>query len=483
MKYQFLDGDLAKHRTLCLVTSLKVAKRVTRALGVSPILARASQDFKDVGSSTLCVNLDGPVARILIIGGADDAMDEGGFAKLSNAVAQDLLKLPINQASIALEHVRVAGRSSAWKAATVMQACSHSGYRFGRHKSQTTSIPTLARIRMHNASRGSASIKQAIRAANALDQGMALAKDLGNEPPNICNPNYILREARKLAKDPRVSVTDLNEKKMGELGMGAFLAVSQGSDCPGHMIVIKYNGGTRGDAPVVLVGKGITFDTGGISLKPPAAMDEMKFDMCGAASVIGATKAAIEAKLKLNLVTIVAAAENMPSGNATRPGDIVTSMSGQTIEILNTDAEGRLVLCDALAYAQKLAPKAIIDVATLTGACIVALGSHASAMYSNDDALAADLERAADESGDKIWRMPLWPEYHAPLKSNFADMANVGGREAGSVVAACFLEKFVKDTPWSHLDVAGSAFHSGARKGSSGRPVPLLFRYLADQAG
>jgi len=274
MKYQFLDGDLAKHRTLCLVTSLKVAKRVTRALGVSPILARASQDFKDVGSSTLCVNLDGPVARILIIGGADDAMDEGGFAKLSNAVAQDLLKLPINQASIALEHVRVAGRSSAWKAATVMQACSHSGYRFGRHKSQTTSIPTLARIRMHNASRGSASIKQAIRAANALDQGMALAKDLGNEPPNICNPNYILREARKLAKDPRVSVTDLNEKKMGELGMGAFLAVSQGSDCPGHMIVIKYNGGTRGDAPVVLVGKGITFDTGGISLKPPAAMDE-----------------------------------------------------------------------------------------------------------------------------------------------------------------------------------------------------------------
>jgi len=212
-------------------------------------------------------------------------------------------------------------------------------------------------------------------------------------------------------------------------------------------------------------------------------MDEMKFDMCGAASVIGATKAAIEAKLKLNLVTIVAAAENMPSGNATRPGDIVTSMSGQTIEILNTDAEGRLVLCDALAYAQKLAPKAIIDVATLTGACIVALGSHASAMYSNDDALAADLEHAADESGDKIWRMPLWPEYHAPLKSNFADMANVGGREAGSVVAACFLEKFVKDTPWSHLDVAGSAFHSGARKGSSGRPVPLLFRYLADQAG
>jgi leucyl aminopeptidase len=247
------------------------------------------------------------------------------------------------------------------------------------------------------------------------------------------------------------------------------------------MIVIRYNGGKSKEAPIVLIGKGITFDTGGISLKSPAAMDEMKFDMCGAASVIGATAAAIEANLKVNLITIVAAAENMPSGKATRPGDIVKSYSGKTIEILNTDAEGRLVLCDAITYAKSFKPRAIIDVATLTGACIVALGSHASALYSNNENLADSLEKAATESGDKAWRMPLWDEYQANLRSNFADMANVGGREAGSVVAACFLSRFADNENWAHLDVAGSAFHSGPRKGSSGRPVPLLFKYLQDQ--
>ena len=263
--------------------------------------------------------------------------------------------------------------------------------------------------------------------------------------------------------------------------MGAFLAVSKGSEAPGQMITIRYNGAKENQEQVILFGKGISFDKGGISLKPPPAMDEMKFDMCGAASVIGATMAAIEAKLKINLITIVAAAENMPSGRATRPGDIVKSYSGKTIEILNTDAEGRLVLCDAIAYAKSFKPKAIVDVATLTGACIVALGSHASALYSNDDQLASSLETAANESGDKVWRMPLWEEYQGNLKSNFADMANVGGREAGSVVAACFLSRFADNEKWAHLDIAGSAFHSGPRKGSTGRPVPLLFKYLQSQ--
>lgn len=482
MKYQFIDGELHQHRTPCLVTSVKVAKRVSRALVVTPIFSRAMQDFKDVGGNALCINLDGPVARILVVGGGDSNLGQDEFRKLSELIAQNLAKLPVSQACIAVDHIRVKGQSAQWKATTLMLACSQSVYRFNRHKSRAPSTPQITRIRLHSAGQHDLAIKRAIRSGNALDKGLALAKDLGNEPPNICNPNYLLREARKLSKDPRVTVSDLNEKKMRELGMGAFLAVSQGSSTPGHMIVIKYNGGKRGAAPVALIGKGITFDTGGISLKAPAAMDEMKFDMCGAASVLGATKAAIEAGLKLNLVTIVAAAENMPSGNATRPGDIVKSYSGQTVEILNTDAEGRLVLCDAISYAQTLAPRAMIDVATLTGACIVALGSHASAMYANDDKLADELAQAAQHSGDKIWRMPLWREYHAPLKSNFADMANVGGREAGSVVAACFLQKFVNDTPWSHLDVAGSAFHSGANKGSSGRPVPLLFSYLADQA-
>ena len=265
--------------------------------------------------------------------------------------------------------------------------------------------------------------------------------------------------------------------------MGAFLSVAKGSDQEGKLIVMEYKGGKANEKPQVLVGKGITFDTGGISLKPGPAMDEMKFDMCGAAAVIGATKAAVEAKLPINLITVVAAAENMPSGNATRPADIVTSSSGQTIEILNTDAEGRLVLCDALTHVQKFKPKAIVDVATLTGACIVALGSHASAVYANDEALAEALLSAGESTGDRAWRMPLWDEYQSALNSNFADMANVGGRNAGSVTAACFLQRFVNDVPWAHMDVAGSAFQGGAQKGSTGRPVPLLFDYLIAQSG
>jgi leucyl aminopeptidase len=268
--------------------------------------------------------------------------------------------------------------------------------------------------------------------------------------------------------------------------MGAFLAVSQGSDTPGRMIIVKYTGAKRTDPPLMLVGKGITFDTGGISLKPPSAMDEMKFDMCGAATVLGATRAAAEARLPINLITIVAAAENMPSGKATRPGDIVTTHSGKTVEILNTDAEGRLVLCDALSYARRFKPRVVIDVATLTGAVIVALGSHASAVYSKHDDLAEALVAAGEYTGDRAWRMPLWDEYQAGLKSNFADIPNIGGGGGGgggSITAACFLSRFTDDMCWAHMDVAGSAFHGGAQKGATGRPVALLFRYLAQQAG
>jgi leucyl aminopeptidase len=270
---------------------------------------------------------------------------------------------------------------------------------------------------------------------------------------------------------------------MTKLGMGAFMSVTRGSDTPGKLIVVEYKGGPAKAAPIVLVGKGITFDTGGISLKPAPAMDEMKFDMCGAAAVLGVTRAAIDAGLKLNLVTLLAAAENMPSGKASRPGDIVRSMSGQTVEILNTDAEGRLVLCDALTYAERYKPKAVIDVATLTGACIIALGNHASAVFSNDDTLAHALLDAGKATWDRAWHMPLWDDYQSQLKSNFADMANVGGREAGAVTAACFLSRFAGKFPWAHLDIAGSAFLGGANKGATGRPVPLLFQYLLDNAG
>jgi leucyl aminopeptidase len=376
----------------------------------------------------------------------------------------------------------VKGKNAEWKASTLMQALSHAGYQFRHHKSKPKPLHQLTRIKIHSTDADSKAVRAAVKMGNALDAGLQLAKDLGNEPPNVCHPNYLLAQARKLGRAAKVKVSQLDEKKMTELGMGAFMAVSQGSDQPGRMIIIQYSGGKKNDAPVALIGKGITFDTGGISLKPPPGMDEMKFDMCGAASVLGTTKAVIEAGLPINLLTIVAAAENMPSGCATRPGDIVKTRSGQTVEILNTDAEGRLVLCDALTHALTFKPKAIVDVATLTGACVVALGSHASGLYSNDDALADALLAAGEQSNDRNWRMPLWDEYQTALNSNFADMANVGGREAGSVTAACFLSRFVEGTSWAHLDVAGSAFHGGARKGASGRPVPMLFNYLQNQA-
>ena len=481
MKYSTVVGNIQKLRTPCLITDLKTAKRVARALGEQQQFSRNTKDFEDSSGNSQCVHLDGAVARILVLGGLDNP-SAAIFTKVANLAAQEAVKLPIGQAVIALGDTRIKGKNAEWKASTLMQACSHAGYQFRHHKSKPKPLYQLTRIKIHASEADSKTVRSAVKMGNALDAGMQLAKDLGNEPPNVCHPNYLLAQARKLGRSAKVRVSQLDEKKMTELGMGAFMAVSKGSDQPGRMIIIQYSGGKKSDAPIALVGKGITFDTGGISLKPPPGMDEMKFDMCGAASVLGVTKAVIEAGLSINLLTIVAAAENMPSGRATRPGDIVKSRSGQTVEILNTDAEGRLVLCDALTHALTFKPKAIVDVATLTGACIVALGSHASALYSNNDDLADALLNAGEHSNDRSWRMPLWDDYQAALNSNFADMANVGGREAGSVTAACFLSRFVDGVSWAHLDVAGSAFHGGARKGASGRPVPMLFNYLQNQA-
>ncbi|MEM7079473.1 MAG: leucyl aminopeptidase [Pseudomonadota bacterium] len=478
MKYSLTDINLSELRTPCLACSFKDAKRVARSLGHTALFNRAVEDFADQPEKSTIVHLPGNIARLLVVGGSDSSINQDRYRKIVSHLAGVLVAQPVKQATVALEQPRVKGADAAWKQQMIMQALSLAAYRYSVHKSGPNKPPSLNTVRLVAKGRGPTA-----RLGNALDAGLKLARDLGNEPPNICNPNYLLKEARKLGRDAKVKVSNLDEKKMTALGMGAFMSVSKGSDAPGQMIIIEYNGGKKGAAPYALVGKGITFDTGGISLKPPAAMDEMKFDMCGAATVLGATKAVIEAGLPINLITVVAAAENMPSGRATRPGDIVTSSSGQTIEILNTDAEGRLVLCDALTHVQKYKPDVIIDVATLTGACIVALGSVASAVYANDDGLARDLEQAGQSSGDKAWRMPLWDEYQGQLRSNFADMANVGGREAGSVTAACFLARFIKDTKWAHMDVAGSAFHGGARKGASGRPVPLLFKYLCQAAG
>ena len=322
-----------------------------------------------------------------------------------------------------------------------------------------------------------------LRLIEAIELGQNYARDLGNRPGNICFPEYLADQAQALADEfpDLIKVTVLDEQQMADLGMGAFLAVSKGSDRPGRIISIEYQA-ERSEAPVVLVGKGITFDTGGISLKPGAGMDEMKYDMCGAASVLGTMRALCQAKLPIHVVGTIAAAENMPSGGATRPGDIVTTMSGQTVEILNTDAEGRLVLCDTLTYVKRFNPAIVIDIATLTGACVVALGSVLTGMFTPDDELAQELESAGKTAFDRVWRMPVIDDYQEQLDSPFADIANIGGPKAGSVTAACFLQRFTRDYRWAHLDVAGSAWNSGANKGATGRPVPLLMQLIANRA-
>lgn len=330
-----------------------------------------------------------------------------------------------------------------------------------------------------------AEAKTALDTALAIADGITVTRNLANLPGNICTPAYLAREARKLSKLSRkISVKALEESTLKRLNMGAFLSVSQGSANPGKLVCIEYkNAPKRGQAPVALVGKGITFDTGGISIKPSATMDEMKFDMSGAASVVGALTACAKLKLPLNVIGILACAENMPGGKASKPGDIVTTMSGQTVEILNTDAEGRLVLCDALTYVQKrYKPDCIVDVATLTGACVVALGQEASGLMSNHQPLAQTLLKAGENAGDRAWQLPMWEDYQPQLHSNFADMANIGGRWAGTITAACFLSRFTEDCHWAHLDVAGTAWKTGAAKGSTGRPVPLLVEFLLERA-
>ncbi|MGB5336546.1 MAG: leucyl aminopeptidase, partial [Woeseiaceae bacterium] len=358
-------------------------------------------------------------------------------------------------------------------------------YRFDRMKSgRKRPASPLSSVGFSIANRGDAtSVMRGAEHGDAFSVGASLAKDLGNLPANVCTPSYLARTAKKLAVgNGKLTTKVLNETEMKRLGMGSLLSVSAGSDEPAKLIVMQYKGAGR-DKPVVLVGKGVTFDTGGISLKPGPAMDEMKYDMCGAASVIGTMATVAQLALPINLTVVVPTVENMPSGRATKPGDIVTSMSGQTIEVLNTDAEGRLILCDALTYSRRFKPAAIIDVATLTGACVVALGAHRTAVMSNTDALRDELVAAGERAEDRAWPMPLGEEYAEQLKSNFADMANIGGAGGGAVTAACFLEKFTKDMNWAHMDIAGTAWKSGAKKGATGRPVPLLSEMLLARCG
>ncbi len=327
-----------------------------------------------------------------------------------------------------------------------------------------------------------AAAAEGLRVGQALAAGSTLARECANRPANLCTPSHLAMQARKLAKDHGLKVEVLDRKDCEKLGMGSFLAVAQGSDEPLKFIVARWMGGAKNEAPVVLVGKGITFDTGGISIKPAAEMDEMKYDMGGAASVLGTLRAVAELKAKVNLIGIIPACENMPSGRSVKPGDVVKSMSGQTIEVLNTDAEGRLILCDALTYAERFKPAVVVDIATLTGACVIALGHHRSGLFSPDDALAAELLAAGDLALDPAWRMPLDEEYDEALKSHYADMGNVGGRAGGAITAAMFLKRFTARLRWAHLDIAGTAWKSGLAKGSTGRPVPLLTHFVLARA-
>ena len=410
---------------------------------------------------------------------------EQRFHRIAHITARAAVAL--RPASIVYCFADAALRDDYWSTRQLAVALHHACYRYratraavkGRKK---TEKPGIQKCMFHaeNARRARAAISD----AEAIAHGMNLARELADLPPNVCTPAYMADQARKLgASSSKLGVRVLGEGRMERLGMGAFLAVGRGSRNSSRMICIEYRGGGPRQRPVALVGKGITFDTGGISIKPSAAMDEMKFDMSGAAAVFGALAACARLRLPLNVVGVLACAENMPGGEACRPGDVVETMSGQSVEILNTDAEGRLVLCDALTYVgQRYKPECIVDTATLTGACVVALGNEASGLMTNDQALADELLEAGETTGDRTWQLPMWDEYQEQLASNFADVANIGGRWAGTITAACFLSRFAQGQRWAHLDVAGVAWYTGKNKGSSGRPVPLLTEFLLKRA-
>jgi len=424
--------------------------------------------------------------RVLVVGlGEHGKYDVAAYRQAMSAAALAIKDTKIRDAVSYLGLEAADGGDAYYLARYAIETIGGALYGYAHTKSgRRPPTPALRRVGLAVASRGDAA--RALRGAEhaaAIVSGMTLARDLGNLPANVCTPAYLAREARKVGQQYKsVTTRILNEPEIRKLGMGAFLSVTSGTTLPARLIVMQYKGAGR-EKPIVLIGKGITFDAGGISLKPGPGMDEMKFDMCGAAAVMGTLAAVARLKLRVNLTVIIPSCENLPGGSATRPGDIVTSMSGQTIEILNTDAEGRLLLCDAITYSRRFKPEVVIDVATLTGACVIALGRHLTAVMSGSDALAREITEAGVAADDRGWHMPMADDYAQQLKSNFADFANVGSREGGAITAACFLGKFADGLDWAHLDIAGTAWRSGTAKGSTGRPVPMLTEFVLRRAG
>jgi len=492
VEFSIKQSSSEKQRSGCVVVGVyeggklsPAAQALDKAAAhrLSDLIARGDMDGK-TGSALMLHNVANIAAeRVLLVGlGKAAEFAARQFLDALRAAFGALQKTASKDAALYLSDLAVKDRDEAWRIKQTVLIAAESGYRCDQLKSKPAAAPALRKIMLGCAAKPDAAAQQALEQAAATARGMKLAKDLGNLPGNICTPAYLADQARSIAKKHRLKATVLEEKDMQKLGMHSLLSVTRGSRQPAKLITLEYHGGDKKQKPIVLVGKGLTFDTGGISLKPGAEMDEMKYDMCGAASVLGTMQAIAEMGLKLNVVAVIPSCENMPDGAASKPGDIVTSMSGQTIEILNTDAEGRLILCDALTYSARFKPDTVVDIATLTGACVIALGHVATGLYSNEDKLAKELLGAGDYAHDRAWHMPLWDDYQQQLDSNFADMQNIGGRAGGSITAACFLSRFTKDYRWAHLDIAGTAWKSGKDKGATGRPVPLLTQYLINRS-
>lgn len=487
-------GTPEKQHGACIVVGVYESRKLTESAKIldnaskgylTNILRQGDMEGK-VNTTLLLHNIpDISSKRVMLVGlGKEKEFNDKAYRQAVSAAFKALLQTGAADASFFLTDIPLKQRDIAWKVIQTVILATESIYRFDRLKSKPEKAQSpLGEITLvvHDQASLLAGEK-ALQQGLAIARGMNVTKDLGNLAPNICTPTYLAEQATDMAKHYKLKVSVLGQKDMEKLKMGAFLAVARGSHQPAKLIVLEYRGLPKMEKPIVLVGKGVTFDTGGISLKPSAEMDEMKFDMSGAASVLGTLTAVAEMKLPLNIVGIIPATENMPGGNATKPGDVVTSMSGKTIEILNTDAEGRLILCDALTYAERYKPDAVIDIATLTGACVIALGHLASGLMSNSEQLAKELLQASELASDRAWQLPMWDDYQELLKSNFADMANIGGRSAGTITAACFLSRFSEKYPWAHLDIAGTAWKSGKEKGSTGRPVPLLTQFLISRA-
>ncbi len=498
IEFSIKSGHPEKQRTGCMILGVYNNRRLSPSAMVidevmdgylSKVLRRGDLEGK-MGQHLLLSNPEGISAeRVLLLGcGRERELGDKNYHKLWQHCIKTLNNLGVTEATSYLPQLNVTGRSVYWRIRHAIEAVEQQRYRFNQLKTEKDKSQNKRLLRkitlMVNSRKELDDAEQASLHGQAIAQGVKFTRDLANLPPNICTPSYLASQGKQLCMlHENLSCAVLDEADMEELGMGALLGVARGSREPAKLISLHYQGGDKSEKPVVLVGKGVTFDAGGISLKPGAAMDEMKYDMCGAASVFGTLATIAQMRLPINLVGLMPCTENLPDGNALKPSDILTSLSGKTIEILNTDAEGRLVLCDALTYSAKYEPAVVIDIATLTGACVIALGKVAHGLFSNHSPLVSDLLAAGQQSADRAWEMPLWDDYQELLDSPFADMTNVGGRPAGSISAACFLSRFTKDYQWAHLDIAGTAWVSGSpkKKGATGRPVALLTQYLLNR--